>query len=120
MRILAVIVDGHGLVHVGAQRSPYLRRRELAARTGEAFLIDVGLAPPGLAAASILDRVDRLLADERIEPGVYVATSEDVRTAMRRATAAARRALLAAALRRRAARIVRPSRCTWLGRAKAA
>lgn len=54
MKIVALIRDGHGCLHLAATRAQELVRRELADRTGTAVLLWCGVPPHGTAGAGIV------------------------------------------------------------------
>lgn len=110
MRIICLIADGRGRVHVAALRAPDLRRRELAAETGTAHLLAVALAPDRVAPSTIVAGIDRRLAAARIGEGLYAATAAEARQALARAQAQVRRAHAVASVRRALTRMVRRSR----------
>ncbi len=59
MKIVATILDGRARVHVAATRAPDLLRRQIAAQTGDALLVAVALAPPGLGPEALVAGIDR-------------------------------------------------------------
>jgi hypothetical protein len=64
MRIVALIEDGTGRLHLAATRAPDLLRRELSARTGAAALLWCAVPPAGMAGAGIVaEALNRLSVD---------------------------------------------------------
>lgn len=55
MQMFCVIAAGDGQLYACSTRAPDLRRRELAAETGEAVLLWCSVPPPGLKAANLVN-----------------------------------------------------------------
>lgn len=62
MKIIALIEDGHGRLHLLASRAPDLLRREISLATGRAHLVWCGLAPDGVGAQQLVDRTTSQLS----------------------------------------------------------
>ena len=58
MQMFCVIAAGDGQLYACSTRAPDLRRRELAAETGEATLVWCSVPPPGLGASSLVESFD--------------------------------------------------------------
>jgi hypothetical protein len=56
MKIVALIKDGHGRLHLVASRAPDLVRRELSTQTGTAELVWCAVPPQGTGANDIVAR----------------------------------------------------------------
>ena len=54
MKIVALIEDGQGHLHLLASRSPDLVRRDLSARTGTATLLWCAVPPEGVGANTVI------------------------------------------------------------------
>jgi hypothetical protein len=86
MKMLALITDGEGRLHVASTRSPDLLRRELAGITGSAILNHVCI--PSGGARPVAEYLERQLVSHRIAPGVYdIAFERVVAMLARRETA---------------------------------
>jgi hypothetical protein len=84
MKIVATILDGRARVQVAATRAPDLLRRQIAAQTGDALLVAVALAPPGLGPEALVAGIDRHLQAGRLARGLYAVTPAAVARAATR------------------------------------
>jgi len=72
MKMIAMIVDAGGYVHLASTRSPDLLRRQIKAATGvSAHLAFCALAPKGTSCATILEALDARFSDQRSGRGIY-------------------------------------------------
>jgi len=61
MKLIALIKDGAGRLHLDVTRAPDLLRREVALATGGAQLCWCGVPPEGVAAHAVITEVERRL-----------------------------------------------------------
>lgn len=76
MKIVALIEDGHGHLHLIASRSPDLFRRDLSARTGTANLIWCAVPPGSVGAHAIVAEAMNRLGVQGPEPLAKVPTDQ--------------------------------------------
>ncbi|WMT87462.1 hypothetical protein NO932_02325 [Pelagibacterium sp. 26DY04] len=70
MKLLTIIVDATGALHIEATRAPDLRRREISAQTGSADLIFAAVPPLGQSA-------EQLVAEFGVEIGARMPVDAD-------------------------------------------
>ena len=61
MKLLAIIVDASGALHIEATRAPDLRRREISAQTGSADLVFAAVPPLGQSAEQLVVEFDAVI-----------------------------------------------------------
>jgi hypothetical protein len=71
MKILALIIDSVGHLHVVACSSPEIVRRAISAETGSAQLVWCGIPEVGIGSVAVVAEFERRLERRRIGPGVY-------------------------------------------------
>jgi hypothetical protein len=78
MKMLGLLTDGDGRLHVVVTRAPDQLRRALSSETGCARLHYVAIPPGG--AAPLAAALERQLGERRLAPGVYdVSPAEAIR-----------------------------------------
>ena len=65
MKLLTIIVDATGALHIEVTRAPDLRRREISAQTGSADLVFVAVPPLGQSAEQLVADFDAVIGAQR-------------------------------------------------------
>lgn len=65
MKLLTIIVDATGALHIEATRAPDLRRREISAQTGSADLVFAAVPPLGQSAEQFAVKIKAIIGTER-------------------------------------------------------
>jgi hypothetical protein len=78
MKVIALIRDGDGRLHLDTTRAPDLLRREISHRTGDAQLCWCGVPPEGVAARAVVAEVETRLQTCLAGPGLLTAPAHVV------------------------------------------
>ncbi|WP_332712781.1 hypothetical protein [Pelagibacterium mangrovi] len=65
MKLLTIIVDATGTLHIEATRAPDLRRREISAQTGSADLIFAAVPPLGQSAEQFAVKLKAIIGTQQ-------------------------------------------------------
>jgi len=73
MKLIALIRDGDGRLHLDVTRAPDLLRREISHGTGDAQLCWCGVPPEGVAARAVVAEIESRLHPFVERPGLLIA-----------------------------------------------